>query len=385
MKILISCGEPSGDLYAGALVREIRALDSEVHVYGLGGAKLRESGAELVEDYRGLTVTGLSEALSVLPRSFAIYRRLVRLARADRPDVFVPVDFPDFNFRLARALHRLGIPIVYYVCPQVWAWRRGRLRTLKTFSRRALVIFPFEEALYQQAGIPAEFVGHPLLDLCQTNRTSADLIRLKGLTPGKPTVALLPGSRPNEVRAILADLVRSALLVRQSLPGVQFLVARAPDLDDELFAPLVQLSGSGAPLAVVESQTDDVLAAADVVVTASGTATIQAAIHGKPMVIVYRLSPLSYRIVRAFAHVDSVGMVNVVAGESVVPEFIQEAFTPVAVSAEVVRFLCDPEHAKRTRISLGLVRDQLGVSGASRRAAEAVLAEGRSGRLSSSF
>jgi len=385
MKILISCGEPSGDLYAGALVREIRALDSEVHVYGLGGAKLRESGAELVEDYRGLTVTGLSEALSVLPRSFAIYRRLVRLARADRPDVFVPVDFPDFNFRLARALHRLGIPIVYYVCPQVWAWRRGRLRTLKNFSRRALVIFPFEEALYQQAGIPAEFVGHPLLDLCQPNRTSADLIRLKGLTPGKPTVALLPGSRPNEVRAILADLVRSALLVRQSLPGVQFLVARAPDLADELFAPLVQLSSSGAPLAVVESQTDDVLAAADVVVTASGTATIQAAIHGKPMVIVYRLSPLSYRIVRAFAHVDSVGMVNVVAGESVVPEFIQEAFTPVAVSTEVVRFLCDPEHAKRTRISLGLVRDQLGVSGASRRAAEAVLAEGRSGRLSSSF
>ena len=338
-----------------------------------------------MEDYRGLTVTGLSEALSVLPRSFAIYQRLVRLARADRPDVFVPVDFPDFNFRLAGALHRLGIPIVYYVCPQVWAWRRGRLRTLKKFARRALVIFPFEEALYQQAGIPAEFVGHPLLDLCQLNRTSKDLIRLKGLIPGKPTVALLPGSRPNEVSAILADLVRSALLIRQSVPGVQFLVARAPDLDNELFSPLVQLSSSGVPLAVVESQTDDVLDAADVVVTASGTATIQAAIHGKPMVIVYRLSPLTYRVVRAFAHVSSVGMVNVVAGESVVPELIQAAFTPTAVSAEVVRFLCDAEHAKRTRISLGRVRDQLGVSGASRRAAEAVLAEGRSGRLSTSL
>ena len=176
MKILISCGEPSGDLYAGALVREIRALDSEVHVYGLGGAKLRESGAELVEDYRGLTVTGLSEALSVLPRSFEIYRRLVRLARADRPDVFVPVDFPDFNFRLARALHRLGIPVVYYVCPQVWAWRRGRLRTLKAFSRRALVIFPFEEASTRAI---AEFLvdksGHQLTPRA-LNQTLSDLL-----------------------------------------------------------------------------------------------------------------------------------------------------------------------------------------------------------------
>ena len=328
MKILISCGEPSGDLYAGALTREIRSLDASARVFGLGGDHLREGGGELTEDYRGLTVTGLSEALSVLPRAFAIYRRLVRLARAERPDVFVPIDFPDFNFRLAAAVRRLGIPVVYYVCPQVWAWRRGRLRAIKRFARRALVIFPFEEAIYQRCGIPVEFVGHPLIELSKLGGSRNDFLCANGLDQAAPTVALLPGSRPNEVAAILPDLVRAAALIGQQVPTVQFLVARAPHLDDRLFDPLGDLSGAGRSIAIVETQTDDVLAASDVVVTASGTATVQTAIHGRPMVIVYRLSPLTYRVVQAFAHVDTVGMVNVIAGETVVPELIQDAFTP---------------------------------------------------------
>ena len=384
MKILISCGEPSGDLYAGALTREIRSIDTSARVFGLGGEQLREGGGELVEDYRGLTVTGLSEALAVLPRSFAIYRRLVRLARAERPDVFVPVDFPDFNFRLARAVHRLGIPVVYYVCPQVWAWRRGRLRAIKQFARRVLVIFPFEEAIYQQSGIPVEFVGHPLIDLSKPGGTRNEFLCSNGLDQAAPTVALLPGSRPNEVQAILPDLVRSAVLIRQQIPTVQFLVARAPHLDDRLFSPLAELSGAGQAMAIVEMQTNDVLAASDVVVTASGTATVQAAIHGRPMVIVYRLSPLTYRVVRALAHVDAVGMVNVIAGETVVPELVQGAFTPTAVGHEVVSFLRDSERAAQVRSELGRVRRTLGTSGASRRAAAAVLAVARASRAASS-
>lgn len=382
MKILIACGEPSGDLYAGALAGEIRALDRSARVYGLGGPRLREAGGELVEDYRGLTVTGLSEALAVLPRSLAVYRRLVRMARADPPDVFVPIDFPDFNFRLARALHRLGVPVVYYVCPQVWAWRRGRLRTMRRFVRRALVIFPFEEALYRRWGVPVEFVGHPLVELCRTAQSGdgsgGGVVREAGLDPAAPTVALLPGSRPNEVRAILPDLVRAAAAIRREEPAAQFLVARAPDLDDRLFA---SAGGAAAPrLAVVASRTDDVLASADVVVTASGTATVQAAIHGRPMVIVYRLSPFTYRLVRTFAHVDSVGMVNVIAGERVAPELVQEAFTPAAVSGEVAGLLRDPARAGRMRKALARVRERLGPPGAARRAAEAVLAEARGRR-----
>lgn len=375
MKVLVSCGEPSGDLYAGALAGAIRRLDPAARVYGLGGPGLCAGGGEAVEDYRGLTVTGLSEALAVLPRSLAVYRRLLRLARAERPDVFVPLDFPDFNFRLAGALRRLGVPVVYYVCPQVWAWRRGRLRTIRRFARRALVIFPFEAAIYRAAGIPVDFVGHPLVELLQPPRPRAELLRANGLDPAAPAVALLPGSRPNEVRALLPEMVRAAALVRRRVPAAQFVVARAPYLDDGLFAPLAGLAAAGAPLATVESDADAALAAADAAVTASGTATVQAALHGCPMVIVYRLSALTYRVVRAFAHVDTVGMVNLIAGRRVVPELVQDAFTAAAVSAEVVRFLTDAPHAAETRRALGAVRQRLGGAGASRRAAEAVLAE----------
>ena len=377
MRVLVSCGEPSGDLYAGALAGAIRALAPAARVYGLGGPRFRAGGGEPVADYRGLTVTGLSEALAVLPRSFAVYRRLVRMARAERPDVFVPLDFPDFNFRLAGALHRLGVPVVYYVCPQVWAWRRRRLRAIRRFARRALVIFPFEAAVYREAGIPVEFVGHPLVELLQAPQPRDDFLRANGLDPGAPTAALLPGSRPNEVRAILPELVRAAALVRRQAPRAQFLVARAPHLADGLFAPLAELAAGGAPLATVESRADDVLAAADVAVTASGTATVQAALHGCPMVIVYRLSALTYRVVRAFAQVDTVGMVNLIAGRRVAPELVQAAFTAPAVSAEVVRLLSDDSHAAEARRALGAVRERLGAAGASRRAAAAVLAAAR--------
>ncbi len=382
MKVLISCGEPSGDLYAGALTRELRALSSSARVFGLGGDGLRAAGGDVVEDYHGLTVTGLSEALAVLPRSYSIYRRLVALARRERPDVFVPVDFPDFNFRLAASIKRMGIPVVYYICPQLWAWRRGRLKTIKRFATRTLVIFPFEAAIYREAGIPVEFVGHPLLDLAAPTCSSTDFEREYGLDPRAPTVAVLPGSRPNEVRAILPVLVEAMRRISHRVPTTQFVVARAPRLDDALFAPLRTLAAGATarPPIVVASRTDDVLEAADVVVTASGTATVQAALHKRPMVIVYRLSPLTFRIVKAFAHVDSVGMVNLIAGKTVAPELIQDDFTPQAVADAIVTLLLDPELRERTRGELEEVCRKLGGGGASRRAAEAVVAVAESGR-----
>ena len=374
---MISCGEPSGDLYAGALADEIRSLDPAARIFGLGGDRLRACGVDLVADYRGLTVTGLSEALAVLPRSYAVYKRLVTWAKVERPDVFVAVDFPEINFRLAGALRRLGIPIVYYICPQVWAWRRSRLRTLKRLVDCALVIFPFEEGLYRDAGIPVEFVGHPLLELSSPSEPRDAFLRAYDLNPEAPTVALLPGSRPNELRAIFPDLVRAARHVVERVPKVQFLVARAPHLEDALFAPLAALRGTVLSPVIVEGRTDDVLAASDVVITASGTATVQAAIHQRPMVIVYRLSMLTYQFIKRVAHVDSAGMVNLIAGEEVVPELIQDSFAPEAVAAEVVSFLTDRERADRTRVALGRVRDLLGAPGASRRAAELVLTAAR--------
>lgn len=372
-KVLISCGEPSGDLYAGALVTALRDLDPGTRVIGLGGDHLRDSGAELVAHYRGLAATGLSEALAVVPRSFAVYREMVARARAERPDVFVAVDFPEINFRVAAAVRRLGIPVVYYIGPQLWAWRRGRIRTMRRLVDLALVIFPFEEELYRGAGIPVEFVGHPLLELSAPAEPRGPMLRSLGLDPDAPTVALLPGSRPNEVRAILPDVARAADLVRSRVPAAQFVVARAPNLDDALLAPVSSLAASGVA-AVVEGRTDDVLAASDAVVTASGTATVQTAIHQRPMVIVYRLSALTFRIVKTFSHVRHAGMANLIAGERVVPELIQDAFTPAAVAEEVAAFLTNAERAERTRAALGRVRERLGSPGASRRAAERILA-----------
>jgi lipid-A-disaccharide synthase len=368
MRIMISCGEASGDLYAGALAAELRARAPAVEIFGFGGPRLAAAGGELIGEFTGLTVTGLTEALRVIPRSYTMYRRLVAAARQRRPDVFVAIDFPDFNFRLMAALRRLGIPVVYYVSPQLWAWRPGRMRTMKRFVGKVLVIFPFEAPLYERAGIPVQFVGHPLVDLARPTQAPGAFIAEQRLSPDAPTVALLPGSRPNEIERIAPVLLDALPLIRTRVPRAQFVLARAPDLADALFAPFVQ-----AGLVIVEGRTDDVLAASDVVITASGTATVQAALHERPMVVVYRLSPLTYRLGKPFLKVDTYAMPNLVAGRRVVPELIQDGFTPQRVADEAVALLVDADRHARARESLRGVRERLGSPGASARAAAAIL------------
>lgn len=378
MRVMISCGESSGDLYAGALASEIRKLDPAAAISGLGSDRLREAGADLVGDFHGLSVTGLLEVAGLLPRAYAMYRRLVRHARTAQPDVFVAIDFPDFNFVLARAMKRLGVRVVYYISPQLWAWRRGRMQTMKRIADRVLVIFPFEETIYREARVPVEWVGHPLLDVMPPREARDVFLGRHGLEPASPVVALLPGSRRNEVRQILPGLVEAAALIRHRVPRAQFLVARAPHVSSELLAPLQSLTAAGgAPAVVVEGGADYVLAAADVALVASGTITVQAALHECPMVVVYRLSPLTYRLGRPFVHVDTYAMANLVAGRSVVPELIQDDFTPRAVAAEALKVLTDAAHAKFVRAELREVRARLGHPGASRRAAKAVLAIAR--------
>jgi len=370
-RVLLSCGEPSGDLYAGALTRELRALAPDVEVFGLGGPAFTAAGGRVVADYRGLSVTGLTEPIARIPQFMAARRGLLAAARTTRPDVFVPIDFWGFNHKLARSLGRQGIPVAYYVSPQLWASRPWRLKTMREIARRVLVIFPFEEAIYRNADVPVEFVGHPLVDLAKPSRPRAEFLASLTLQAAAPTVAILPGSRPGEVSRILPDLVAAAALVRARVPGVQFVVARAGNLDDALFAILK----NGLPEAVtVTADTDTVLASADVVLTASGTATVQAALHDTPMVIVYRVSPWTYRLGRHLLKVDTFGMVNLIAGSRIVPELIQDAFTPDAVAAEAVSMLTDPARAAQIRKGLRDVRERLGGGGASRRAAEAILA-----------
>jgi lipid-A-disaccharide synthase len=365
---MISCGEASGDLYAGALVRALRSRRPGTEVFGFGGGQMAGAGAELLGDYRRYAVTGLVEAASVLSRSWRMLKTLAAAARTRRPDVFVAIDFPDFNLRLLAPIHAAGIPIVYYVSPQLWAWRPGRIDHIRRYVTRMLVIFPFEQALYERAGVPVEFVGHPLIDLAAASQSREAFLRGQGFDPAQPVVALLPGSRANEVSRLLPVLGEAAGLIARQVPSVQFLVARAPSLDDNLFAGPVPPA-----LRIVSHSADDVLNAADVVVTASGTATIQTALHGRPMLVVYRLSPLTYAVGRSFVRLSTYGMVNLVAGRPVVPELIQDACTPAAVAGETVSLLTDPIRRERMQRDLAEVRAKLGGPGASDRAAQAVL------------
>jgi lipid-A-disaccharide synthase len=368
---MISCGEPSGDLYAGALARELLQIDPSTVITGFGSEQLRRAGANLVADFQGLSVTGLLEVARVLPRTYAIYRRLLAHAEATRPDVFVAIDYPDFNFRLAHAMRRLGVPVVYYISPQLWAWRPGRMKTMQRIADRVLVIFPFEEEIYRRAGVAVEWVGHPLLDVAPVPGRRDTFLASLRLDSARPVVALLPGSRINEVRAILPGLLEAARIIHRRLPATQFVLARAPHLPDDFFAGI---DGEGLAITVLENATDDVLAAADVALLASGTVTVQAALRECPMVVVYRLSPLTYRLGRPFVQVNTFAMANLVAGRQIVPELMQDDFTPDAVATHALALLEDPRHADAMRAGLRDVRAKLGTPGASRRAAEAVMA-----------
>lgn len=367
---MLSCGEPSGDLYAGALVRALRARQPGLEAFGLGGPGLAGAGARLVADFRGLSVTGLTEAVKILPKSLAAYRRLVDAARRDRPDVLVLIDYPDFNFRLMKAVKALGIPVVYYISPQLWAWRPSRMKTMQAIVDRVLVIFPFEEEIYTRAGVDVRFVGHPLLELAATSAGRDTLLAEFAIDGARPVVALLPGSRANELERLGPVLEEASRQIAHRVPGVQFIVARAPHLPDRLFGPF---TASPVPLRIVEGRTDDVLSMSDVVLTASGTATVQTAIHGKPMVVLYKLSPLTYALGKPLAKVDMYAMVNLIAGRRIVRELIQDACTAGAVADEAVSLLTDRALREAMVRDLEKVRSALGGPGASERAADAIL------------
>ena len=367
---MLSCGEASGDLYAGALVTALRKREPDIDVFGLGGDQFAAAGGRRIADFHGLAVTGLTEALSVIPRSLATLRQLVDAAKTEKPGAVILIDYPDFNFRLMTRLKRLRIPVIYYVSPQLWAWRAGRIKLMKRMVDRVLPIFPFEEAIYQRERMDVRFVGHPLVDLAHA-RTSRDaFLRGLKLDPARSVLALLPGSRSNEVERLASVMAQAIPVMIEKVPDVQFVVARAPNLDDGLFEPF---GLSRVPLRIADMQTDEVLNAADAVVTASGTATVQAALHGKPMVVVYKLSPMTYRLGKRLARVDTYAMVNLIAGERIVKELIQDECTPEAVAAEAVALLTDADYRRRMIGALESVRERLGGPGASDRAAEAVL------------
>jgi lipid-A-disaccharide synthase len=368
-RILLSCGEPSGDLYGSELVRQLRSRVPGARVFGLGGDLLRGERAELLAHVRDLAVVGLFEVVAHIRRIRRIFHRLLEEVDRERPDVAVLIDYPDFNLRLAGELRRREVPVVYYVSPQVWAWRRGRLRSIRKTVSHMLVIFPFEERLYREAGVRVTFVGHPLVDLVRPAADRTAFLQGLGLDPRRPVVALLPGSRPQEVRHNLPPLAGAVQGMARRDSRLQFLLALAPTLDPhELTARL-----KDRPVRAVAGATHAVLGAASLALVASGTATVEAALLGTPLVVVYRLSPLTYAIGRPFVRVPHYAMVNLIAGRRIVPEMIQHDFTGERVAAEACGLLEDEGRLRRMREDLAEVRRLLGDPGASERAAGAVL------------
>jgi lipid-A-disaccharide synthase len=365
----VSCGEPSGDLYAGDLVRHLRERAGTLDVFGLGGDRVEAEGARLLAHVRELAVVGLLEVLKHLRRLRRVFRSVLLEVERDRPGVAVLVDYADFNLRLARELKARGVPVVYYVSPQVWAWRRGRIRAIRERVARMVVIFPFEEPLYRDEGVPVTFVGHPLVDLARPADDRPAFLASQGLDPARPVLAVLPGSRPQEVGHNLPPIAGALRLLRAQRPDLQLAVAVAPSLDPAL----VDRDLAGVPVARVVGRTHALLGAASAGIVASGTATVEAALMDLPCVVVYRLSPLTYALGRPFVRVPHYAMANLIAGREVVKELIQKDFRPGAVAREVVSLLEDPGRRDGVKKGLEEVRARLGPPGASERAAAVVM------------
>jgi lipid-A-disaccharide synthase len=369
-KVLIIAGEASGDLHGANLVRELKQQVPSVQVFGVGSRNMREAGVTLLADAAQISVVGATEVLTHLGAIYRVYAVLKRFLREERPDLLVLIDFPDFNILVGKAARTLGIPVLYYISPQVWAWRKGRVRTIAKLVKAIMVLFPFEVDLYREAGADVRFVGHPLVDVVQSERTREQARELFGLDPGAMTVALLPGSRRKEIENLLPDMLGAARILGERFPGLQFLLPVAPTLSRELIEGHV--AQCGVPVHVVDGQVYEVLAASDAAIVTSGTATLETGLMAVPMVIVYRISRLSYLIGRMIVDVKNIGLVNIVAGRTVVPELIQDDVSPASIADEIAPFLNDPARRRSVTDELVRVRALLGEGGASRRAAAIV-------------
>jgi len=386
-RILISAGEASGELYAVGLMRALKQRIPDVEFFGAGGEAMRAAGCDIVVEAKHLSVVGITEIVSHLPKLYGEFRKLIREADRRKPDAAIVIDSPAFNFKVARALHAQGVPVIYYVAPQLWAWREKRIARFHKWIKKALVIFPFEEQWYKDRGVDAEFVGHPLAEVPPPSITREDYAAKYKLDPKKEWIALLPGSRQKEVNFNLWPLVEAAVgMGRASDFAQEFVIPVAPGLNrraleytvmetvgtfdakgPEQHAPMIALVGD-APAALAHSRA---------AVVASGTATVQAALAGTPFVIVYRVSPLTWKLGRGLLKVPFVGMPNLIAGRQIVPELLQHDFTPENVAKELRPLLEDGGPREKMVQDLAEVRKRLqagphsGIPAADR-AAEAV-------------
>ena len=396
--IMIVAGEASGDRHGAALARALVELypETEFEMFGSGGDEMRSAGVETLVDAREVAIIGVPEILRALGKFYRAYRRLLEAARKRKPDVVVLIDWPDFNMRLARRLHREGFKVAYYISPQVWAWRKYRVRAIRRDVDRMLVILPFEEKFYGEAGVQVEYVGHPLAEAVRPTATRLEFCSRHALDPDRAIIALLPGSREKEVHYHLPAMLKAAKKIRNAkcemrnsevgVDGVisnfefrisNFLIPLASTVHHSQIESILKEAGDldDADVRLVEQDTYNTLFHSSFAVVASGTATVEAALACVPMVIIYRGSELNWRLIRPLIHLDTFGMVNLIAGRRIVPELMQHDVTGDRIASEVTALLTDPNRLSRMRQDLSEVRERLrsGGGSASHRAARAVI------------
>ena len=371
--VLIVAGEASGDMYAAELVTDLlgKVPQGSFKFFGCGGKRMRQSGVETVVDIHRLAVLGPFEAVSHLGHLYSALRLLVNEARARRPRLAILLDFPDFNLRLAGKLKALGIPVLYLISPQVWAWRSGRVKQMQKTIDRMLVILPFEKDFYAERGMQVDYVGHPLVDRVRVSKSRSEFFHAHKLDESVPTVSLLPGSRTSEIRFHLPTLLQAARWLHWQRP-VQFLLPAASSLHVSQIRKILADSG-GPPLSLIEYDTYNAVGHSDLAVVSSGTATLETALLGTPLITVFKISNFTWIVGQYLVRVPFYSLVNLIASRQIVPELFQSAFTAERLHAEMVGLLDQPERLKHVRMGLASVKQKLGAGGAIHKAAECIL------------
>ncbi len=381
--IMLIAGESSGDLHGGRLASAVKKLRPDLRLFGLGGSSMRQAGVKILDDPTAVAVIGLVEVLKHLGTFKALYRRAVNALDEFKPDLVVLIDYPGFNLRFAREVKRRGIRLVYYISPQIWAWNSGRIRKIKELVDRMLVVFPFEKGLYEAAGIPVTFVGHPLLEHVKPTLDRMEALERLGLADGLPVIGLLPGSREVEIRRILPALLSAGEKMQKQLPSTaRFLLIKAPHLSWELYKEA--LAKSSLNPKVVERWDYDGIYSCDLVLVASGTATLECALLERPMLIIYKTSWPTYLISRLLIRIPVIGLVNIIASadssgkiteKKIVPEFVQQEASPEKIAQAAVELWQSAEKREQMKTSFREIREKLGKTGASEEAAKAVIGE----------
>lgn len=371
-RIMIVAGEASGDIYGADLVREANRLDPELHFVGIGGQRMREAGVETLVDSADMAVVGLVEVLKHFDVISAAFLKLKKILREDPPALLILIDYPGFNLRLAKVARRAGVKVLYYISPQIWAWRQGRVKKIARLVDHMAVILPFEAAFYERAGLPVTFVGHPLLDMVQVSMNREQAAAGFGLDPSRKIVGLFPGSRANEIERLLPVIIDSARLLKDRFPDIQFAVPVASTLNQDDLEH--QFLAAGLDVTFTHERIHDLIRACDAVISVSGTVTLEVALIGTPMVIIYKLSPLTYLLAKRLVKIEHIGLCNIIAGETVVRELIQHEANPGMISAEIEKILGNVQYADEIKQKLSAVRSQLKSGGASANVARLALA-----------